>query len=72
MPDKETYPLIFNCHSCLSESSYPNYLKGVDDPEELTAVVKRCLVCGLENKIDIPKGYKADELSTILRGYNPQ
>lgn len=70
MADQNSYPLRFNCYKCGRESYYPNYLMEETDDNSVKFVVKRCTTCGAENKVEIPIGWSAQRLSTVLRGIN--
>ncbi|MEZ4932087.1 MAG: hypothetical protein R2788_08220 [Saprospiraceae bacterium] len=68
MPNQTTYPLIFNCHKCKKESSYPNLMKEGAEKDGATTVIKRCTTCGEENKVELPEGWVGIRTDTLLRG----
>lgn len=66
MSDQTTHPLEFNCHKCGKPSSYPNQMQeGENGPK---TVVKRCTICGIENKVELPDGYAGIRSDSVLRG----
>jgi transcription elongation factor Elf1 len=61
-------PLTFKCFKCGNESTYNNTLVDDSDSRGGKSVVKRCQVCGIENKVIIPDGWVARPTNTVLRG----
>lgn len=68
MAEKTTQPLEFECYKCEKESSYPNYLTSNENENTIQTVVKRCTICGVENSIELPKGYESNAQTEVLRG----
>jgi transcription elongation factor Elf1 len=71
MSTPNTYPLVFNCYKCGKENAYPDQLKQEDSTDAELSVIKRCLNCGLENKVDLPEDWGATNQDSVLRGHTP-
>jgi len=61
---KETTSIQFTCHNCGKENKY-SVIKGNN---EGNIVIKRCMNCSAENKIELPEGYIANPTETVFRG----
>jgi hypothetical protein len=72
MAEKPTHPLRFDCYHCKKANNYPGISIDDNSKDEAMTVVKRCTNCGTENLINIPAGWKANKLDTILRGLTPK
>ena len=72
MPDQTTHPLKFNCHKCGKRSSYPNLVKEGTEKDGPKTVVKRCTICGEENKVELPEGWVGIRTDSVLRGLPKQ
>ncbi len=68
MSQAEYHPLKFKCFNCGKQSIYPKYLKKGEEKNDVEYVIKRCLTCGANNKVPIPKNYLIGQTSTVLRG----
>ncbi len=68
MANETKYPLEFDCYKCGKTSHYPKHLKEGNAQQGAVELLKRCMTCGKENKVQVPEGYYAERNSSILRG----
>jgi len=68
MSEPTTFPLVFKCSNCKKQSSYPNLLQKGTEDKGATIVVKRCITCGQENKVELPKGWIGIRSDEVMRG----